>query len=64
MNTLRLTTRRIGFLSLTLVSVSMAGDWTTFGHDPQRSGWAFEETTLNPENVSSLELKWKAEQKI
>jgi len=63
MNTLRLTTRRIGFLSLTLVSVSMAGDWTTFGHDPQRSGWAFEETTLNPENVSSLELKWKSKQK-
>ncbi len=23
---------------------AFAGDWTTFGHDPQRTGWAFEET--------------------
>jgi outer membrane protein assembly factor BamB len=37
-----------------------AGDWPTFGHDPQRSGWAFEETVLTVENVSGLELKWKA----
>lgn len=36
-----------------------AADWPTFGHDPQRSGWAYEETTLSPENVSTLELKWK-----
>jgi hypothetical protein len=37
-----------------------AGDWLTYGHDPQRSGWAFEETTLTPQNVGSLQLKWKA----
>lgn len=36
-----------------------AADWPTFGHDAQRSGWAFEERTLKPENVSGLELKWK-----
>jgi len=41
----------------------MAGDWTTFGHDPQRSGWAFEETTLNPGNISGLQLKWKSKLK-
>jgi outer membrane protein assembly factor BamB len=40
-----------------------AGDWLTFGHDPQRSGWAFEETTLAPENVSNLRLKWKTKVK-
>lgn len=38
----------------------MAGDWLTYGHDPQRTGWAFEETTLKPENVGQLQLKWKA----
>lgn len=41
----------------------LAGDWLTFGHDPQRSGWAFEETTLSPANVSNLGLKWKAKLK-
>ena len=40
-----------------------AQDWPTFGHDPQRSGWAFEESTLTPENVSHLELKWKTQAK-
>src|SRR5258706_1994044 len=38
----------------------LAGDWPTFGHDPQRSGWAFEETELSPANVSKLGLKWKS----
>ncbi|MGH9325255.1 MAG: PQQ-binding-like beta-propeller repeat protein [Terriglobia bacterium] len=36
-----------------------AEGWPTFAHDPQRSGWAFEETTLSPQNVSKLELLWK-----
>ena len=34
-----------------------------FGHDPQRTGWAYEETMLSPENVSTLELKWKTKVK-
>ncbi|MGC2765542.1 MAG: hypothetical protein WB607_08545, partial [Candidatus Acidiferrum sp.] len=34
-------------------------DWPTFGHDPQRTGWAFEETILNRENVAGLALRWK-----
>ncbi len=38
---------------------AQGGDWPTFGHDPQRTGWARDETTLSPENVSNLELKWK-----
>jgi outer membrane protein assembly factor BamB len=37
----------------------LAADWLTWGHDPQRSGWAREEKTLSPENVGTLELKWK-----
>lgn len=38
-----------------------AGDWPTFGHDPQRTGWARTERTLSPGNVSALELKWKTQ---
>ena len=38
---------------------AQGGDWPTFGRDPQRTGWARDETTLNTENVSDLELKWK-----
>lgn len=37
----------------------MAADWLTFAHDPQRTGWAFEETTLNAAKVSGLKLLWK-----
>ena len=48
-------------LVLCLLAVSLLGaDWPTFGHDPQRTGWAQEETALTPANVSTLELKWKA----
>ena len=36
-----------------------AGQWTTFGHDPQRSGYAPEEQTFSPTNVTSLGLEWK-----
>ncbi len=41
------------------VAASHAADWTTFGHDPQRSGWAAEETVINKENAGSMILKWK-----
>ncbi|HVT94555.1 MAG TPA: PQQ-binding-like beta-propeller repeat protein [Bryobacteraceae bacterium] len=49
-------------LALTLAGFSrlaVCGDWTTFGHDPQRSGWALEETAISPENASAMALKWK-----
>ena len=39
---------------------AQAADWPTFGHDPQRSGWAAEERTLTPANAGQLELQWKA----
>jgi outer membrane protein assembly factor BamB len=51
---------RGGLWLLFALPLAMAGDWTTFGHDPQRSGWAFEENILNPANVSKLGLQWKA----
>jgi outer membrane protein assembly factor BamB len=36
-------------------------DWPTFGHDPQRSGWAPEEIKLRPDNAKDLELKWSVQ---
>src|SRR5437868_1455991 len=32
--------------------------WTTFGADPQRTGWNRFETDLTPENVKNLKLEW------
>ncbi len=48
---------------LSLCAASFAGDWLTFGHDPQRTGWAFEETKISPANAGSLGLRWKAKLK-
>jgi outer membrane protein assembly factor BamB len=50
---------RIATCVLLLSASVLAGDWPMFGHDPQRSGWAIEENTLNPGNVSALKLQWK-----
>ena len=46
-------------LGCLIAASAFAGDWLTFGHDPQRTGWAFEETRLSPDNVSKLTLSWK-----
>lgn len=35
-----------------------SSDWLTFGADPQRSGWARGEETLNAGNVKNLKLEW------
>jgi outer membrane protein assembly factor BamB len=49
-------------LSFLLVSLTGWGaDWPTFGHDPQRSGWASQEDSLNAGNVSGMKLLWKAQ---
>lgn len=39
----------------------LPADWLTFDHDPQRTGWAWQETTLTPESVPNLELKWSTQ---
>src|SRR5947207_4418854 len=41
----------------------LAADWLTFGHDTQRTGWAFEETAITPANAANLGLKWKSKLK-
>src|SRR5271170_3085812 len=34
------------------------GSWTTFGGDPQRTGWNKTETDLTLESVKHLKLEW------
>jgi outer membrane protein assembly factor BamB len=38
---------------------AQSGQWTTYGHDPQRSGWAIDEHAFSASNVSSMGLVWK-----
>jgi len=35
-------------------------EWTTWGYDPERSGWNRAETTLSKSNVSKLKVQWKS----
>lgn len=44
-------------------SKAPAANWPTFGHDPQRTGWARSEDAVSVTNASSLELKWKVQLK-
>jgi len=44
---------------LAVTGFAWAGDWTTFGHDPQRTGWAFEETAISPATAGQMGLLWK-----
>ena len=44
-----------------LAQLANAGEWLTFGHDPQRSGWNETETTLTPSNVGRLKLLWNTQ---
>jgi outer membrane protein assembly factor BamB len=37
------------------------GSWTTFGGDPQRTGWNKTETDLTPETVKNLKLEWSVQ---
>ena len=36
-------------------------EWLTWGYDQERSGWNRAETTLSPENVSRLAVRWRTE---
>jgi outer membrane protein assembly factor BamB len=37
-----------------------AGDWVMFGGNPQRTGFAKDETKITRDNVKTLKLEWKA----
>lgn len=43
----------------TAASLATAGQWLTFGGNPQRDGWARDETILTKENVKSMKVIWK-----
>ena len=47
------------YVPVVLWTAVAAADWSTFGGDPQRTGWARGETVLNKDNVGTMELKWK-----
>src|SRR5215467_7573582 len=36
-------------------------EWLTWGYDQQRTGWNQSENVLSKDNVSRLEVKWKAQ---
>lgn len=44
---------------LALPFLAAAADWTTFDGDPQRTGWAKDETEITRDNVKKLKLLWK-----
>src|SRR5580692_11589635 len=51
---------RSKILILFLVAlVVQAGQWITFGGNPQRDGWARDETILTRANVKDMKLIWK-----
>ena len=52
--------RSVALPALTLACALLTtASWLTFGGDPQRSGWAKNETILTKDNVKSLEVEWK-----
>ncbi|MGI9072374.1 MAG: PQQ-binding-like beta-propeller repeat protein [Bryobacteraceae bacterium] len=48
----------LAFSAWVSVCFPLQADWLTFGHDPQRTGWAREEATISPKNVASFQLSW------
>lgn len=40
-------------------ATTIAADWPTFAHDPQRTGWASGEDAITTKNASGLQLLWK-----
>jgi outer membrane protein assembly factor BamB len=45
----------------TYAQSAAARDWLSWGYDQERTGWNRGETTLSPDNVSRLELKWSTQ---
>ena len=41
------------------VTFAQNGQWITYSHDPQRSGFSSDEHAFSPTNVSNLALQWK-----
>ena len=49
----------LGTIAVGTLAIAQMGQWTTWGHDPQRSGFAAEEHAFSTANVSGMGLEWK-----
>ena len=49
---------RIVLTTFCFASLCLAGDWLTFGGDPQRTGLAQGEETITLKNVGKMRLEW------
>ncbi len=47
------------FIAIAVGCAALMANWPTFGGDPQRSGWAKDETAISPDSVKHFELLWK-----
>lgn len=47
------------FISILAGATIAAASWPTFGADPQRDGWAKNETAISPTSTKNLQLLWK-----
>ena len=61
---MRIPSANLAAFALLLLRTPAPADWLTFGHDPQRSGWASEETDLTPENIAGMGLLWKSKLEV
>src|SRR5438034_9535758 len=43
---------------LLLPAFARSADWTTFGGDSQRTGWAKDEADLTKDSIPKLKLEW------
>lgn len=48
-------------LLLTISLYPAEAQWTMFGGNPQRDGWAPKETILTPQNANAMKLIWKVQ---
>jgi outer membrane protein assembly factor BamB len=49
----------VSIVSIGAAALAQMGQWTTWGHDPQRSGFTDEEHAFTPANVGAMGLEWK-----
>ncbi|HZT73521.1 MAG TPA: PQQ-binding-like beta-propeller repeat protein [Terriglobales bacterium] len=50
----------VAVMALAMAAMGQHGQWVTFGHDAQRSGWARDEHAFTPANVGRMGLAWSA----
>ncbi len=56
-----LSTCVLAFVFANSLGAQGAGEWPTWGHDQERSGWNRDETTLTKDNASKLGVVWNTQ---